>query len=129
VDSFTANVKRALKRIPRGRVATYGQIALIAGTTRGARQVVWVLHSSAEKEKLPWFRVVNGKGRIALQPGDGYELQKALLEREGIHFNIGDMIDLERYQWRPDSTGKKASRRLSTTLRKRTSRTTPKKTL
>ena len=101
MDSFTIRVKKVLKRIPRGQVATYGQIAEMAGSPRGARQVVWILHSSAEKEKLPWFRVVNSGGKIALQRGDGYELQMSLLEREGVRFSINGLIDLAKYQWQP----------------------------
>jgi len=88
-----------IKKIPRGRVATYGQIAALAGDPRAARQVVRTLHSSSDKEKLPWHRVINSQGRISLPPGRGYELQKSLLEKEGVKFGLGDRIDLKRYIW------------------------------
>jgi methylated-DNA-protein-cysteine methyltransferase related protein len=99
--TFTDRVKARIKKIPRGRVATYGQIAAMAGSPRGARQVVRILHSSSEKDKLPWHRVINKQGKVALKPGSGYELQKSLLEGEGVVFGLRDVIDLKRYQWSP----------------------------
>lgn len=98
---FHKEIVRAIKSIPPGRVATYGQIAALAGNPRGARQVSWVLNASSEKEKLPWFRVINSKGEISLPSGDGCELQKALLEGEGVEFNRHGQIDLARFQWQP----------------------------
>ncbi len=95
--SFTDRVKDIIKKIPRGRVATYGQIAAYAGNPRGARQVVRILHSSTGKDKLPWHRVVNREGRIALKPGSGYEIQRGLLRNEGVKFDKNDRIDFERY--------------------------------
>jgi methylated-DNA-protein-cysteine methyltransferase related protein len=101
MDSYTDRVKKVLKKIPKGKVATYGQVAAMAGNPRGARQVVWVLHSSAEREKLPWYRVVNSKGRIALPESAGYELQQAILKKEKIQFRLDGSIDLARFQWCP----------------------------
>ncbi len=98
-DSFHQRVIEVIKQIPRGSVATYGQIAALAGNPRAARQVVRTLHSAAEKEHLPWHRVINWKGKISLKPGRGYEQQKALLKKERIVFDSDDRIDLERYQW------------------------------
>lgn len=100
-DSFTDRVKDLLARIPHGRVAAYGQIALLAGNARGARQVVRVLHSSSTKCKLPWHRVINSRGTISLRPGAGYELQKELLEAEGVEFGDNGRIDLKRFLWSP----------------------------
>ncbi len=97
--TFTERVLAAIRRIPPGRVATYGSIALAAGNPRGARQVARLLHSSSVKHNLPWQRVVNRAGCIALPRGEGYELQKQLLETEGVEFGAGDTIDLERYLW------------------------------
>lgn len=99
--SFHQNVIGVIKKIPHGKVATYGQIAMLAGNPRAARQVAWVLHSSSNKEDLPWHRVINGRGCISLKPNQGYELQKALLEDEDIKFNRDDSIDLDRYLWSP----------------------------
>lgn len=99
VNIFQQRAIDAIKKIPRGKVATYGQIAVMAGDPRGARQVVRVLHNSSTKEKLPWHRVINRQGRISLHPGSGYEQQRAMLENEGVWFNRNGTIDLRRYQW------------------------------
>lgn len=90
-----------IKKIPKGKVATYGQIAEYGGKRRAARQVAYILHSSSEKENLPWYRVVNSKGGIALKCHHGFEVQKDLLEKEGIVFGDNNLIDLERFQWEP----------------------------
>jgi methylated-DNA-protein-cysteine methyltransferase-like protein len=97
---FSTRVKEIVRRIPRGKVATYGQVAAMAGNYRAARQVVWVLHTSSEKDNLPWYRVINGKGEISLKPGCGFEQQKALLEKEGVALDYKNRIDLERFLWR-----------------------------
>ena len=102
--SFHQRVKSIIKMIPPGKVATYGQIAVLAGNPRGARQVSWVLHSSSRKDNLPWHRVINSKGGISLKPHSGYELQKALLEKEGITFESDDTIDFDRYLWHPEGS-------------------------
>ena len=99
--SFTPRVKDIIEKIPQGKVATYGQVAAYAGNPRAARQVVRILHSSSRKDKLPWHRVVNREGRIALKPNYGYEIQKELLRKEGIKFDKNDTIDFDRYLWSP----------------------------
>ena len=99
--TFQQEVKKIIKAIPPGRVATYGQIAGMAGQPRAARQVVRILHSCSRQDQLPWHRVINRQGRISLQPGQGYEIQKAMLEDEGIEFDANDSIDLNRYLWQP----------------------------
>ncbi len=99
---FTERVVRLIRGIPRGRVASYGQLAALAGFPAAARQVVRLLHSMSSKERLPWHRVINSRGAISLT-GQDYELQRSLLEREGIEFGLGDRIDLERFLWRPRS--------------------------
>ncbi|HOP07224.1 MAG TPA: MGMT family protein [candidate division Zixibacteria bacterium] len=93
-------IRQVIRKIPKGRVAGYGQIAALAGNPRAARLVVWTLNAS-RNEKLPWFRVINSQGKIALKPGQGYELQRALLVEEGIVFSDSGKIDLGRFQWRP----------------------------
>jgi methylated-DNA-protein-cysteine methyltransferase-like protein len=103
IDTFTQRVVRAIKRVPKGKVATYGQIAALADSPRGARQVVRLLHTLSDKEKLPWHRIINKQGGISLKRGAGYELQKALLEREGVLFDRKDNIDLNRFLWKPAS--------------------------
>ncbi len=97
--SFAEQVKQVIKSIPYGRVATYGQIAFMAGNYRAARQVAWVLHSSSENDKLPWHRVINIKGCISLPFGEGYEQQKHLLLSEGIELDEHDRVDLKRFMW------------------------------
>ena len=99
---FTGRVKKLIGDIPRGKVATYGQIAFLAGHPQSTRRVVWILHACSEKDKLPWHRVINQKGSISLPPNGGYEKQKALLQQEGIVFNNRDRIDLDRFLWEPE---------------------------
>jgi len=89
-----------IRAIPKGRVASYGQIAALAGIPHGARQVARLLHSSSDKRGLPWHRVLNAQGRISLPRGGGAELQRKLLEKEGVIFHRC-VVDRERYGWRP----------------------------
>ena len=97
---FSQRVLELIKSIPSGKVATYGQIALLAGNPAGARQVVRLLHSLSEKEMLPWHRVINSKGTISLT-AEGYELQRSKLEQEGVEFDLRDRVDLKRFLWKP----------------------------
>ncbi|MFX1507782.1 MAG: MGMT family protein [Promethearchaeota archaeon] len=97
--SFTQRVKDIIKKIPTGKVATYGQIATYAGNPRASRQVAWILHSSSGKDNLPWHRVINSKGRISLPHNGGYENQKELLEKEGISFDQYGKINFDQYLW------------------------------
>ena len=99
--SFSHRVKEIIKRVPRGKVATYGQVATLAGNHRAARQVAWILHSSSQSDDLPWHRIVNRSGRISLKQNRGYEIQKSLLKIEGIEFDENDSIDFKRYLWCP----------------------------
>lgn len=99
---FEERVKENIRAIPRGKVATYGQIAALAGNPGGARQVVRVLHSCSGKAGLPWHRIINGRGRISLKRGCGYEEQRRLLLGEGIKVGRGGRIGLNEFQWRTD---------------------------
>lgn len=90
-----------VKRIPRGRVATYGQIAKLARAPGRARQVGYALHALASSTIVPWQRVVNANGGISLDPMNGGLTQRLLLEKEGVVFDARGRIALERYQWRP----------------------------
>ncbi len=96
---FTDQVLKIIASIPSGKVMTYGQIARAAGSPRGARQVVRILHSMSEKHKLPWHRVVNAKGEISFRDPEMSFTQKSLLEAEGIVFVKDKVISLERFQW------------------------------
>jgi methylated-DNA-protein-cysteine methyltransferase related protein len=95
----TIRIVRALKGIPRGMVCSYGAVAAMAGLPNGARQVVRILHSSAEKEGIPWHRLLRKDGSIALPPGEGFELQRSLLEREGVEVSREGRVDMDRYGW------------------------------
>ncbi len=98
-SELTQRIIDRLRAIPKGTVATYGGIAAASGNPRGARTVVWVLNSASRAEALPWHRVVNRRGGISLSPGRGYELQRALLESEGVEFDERGRIDLDRFGW------------------------------
>lgn len=95
-------------RIPRGRVATYGQVARMAGFGSGARTAGWALHALPDGLRIdgrpvPWHRVINADGRISPRGGDGENLevvrQGSRLRREGIEVTAQGAIDLERYGW------------------------------
>ncbi|WP_379158502.1 MGMT family protein [Paenibacillus sp. sgz5001063] len=100
---FTQKVITVIRSIPEGYVMTYGEIARAAGSPRGARQVVRILHSMSRKYKLPWHRVVNVKGEIALTDDESGSLQRLYLQGEGIIFDAKGLIDLQRYQYHPKS--------------------------
>ena len=100
--AFTMRVRNIIATIPEGRVASYGQIAALAGNNRAARQVAWVLHSSSKAHALPWHRVIGAGGKISLPRGRGYEEQRALLLCEGVYFDNRDRIDMNRFLWNPE---------------------------
>jgi len=99
--SFSKRVIETVKQIPRGRVATYGQVAALAGNPRASRQVVWAMVSFHGKGTLPWHRVINRQGKISLR-GEGFRLQRDLLEAEGVAVGEDGTVDLEVYRWRLD---------------------------
>jgi methylated-DNA-protein-cysteine methyltransferase-like protein len=85
--------------IPRGRVATYGQLAEIAGGCT-PRMVGYAMASVPPGSGVPWHRVINSRGRISLSPEDGgYQVQRAMLESEGVVFDQDGRIDLRRFGW------------------------------
>ena len=98
---YAARVVSMIRSIPRGRVATYGQIALLSGNGRAARGVAWILHSSSDAERLPWHRVIGGRGRISLPRGRGFEEQRRRLAAEGVSVDRAGRVDLETFQWQP----------------------------
>ncbi len=95
---------RVVAKVPRGRVATYGQIARLAGLANGARTVGWALGALPDRTRIggrrvPWQRVINAQGTISLRGrGDGSR-QAAALAREGIVLLAGGRVDLGRYLW------------------------------
>jgi len=102
VTPFTEKVIDIIRNIPDGRVMTYGQIAGFAGSPRAARQVVRILHSMSRKHHLPWHRVINAKGQIALQNDEFYNEQIMALEIEGVKVDLNGNIDLAKFQWHPE---------------------------
>lgn len=102
---FTESVIEVIRSIPPGKVMTYGQIAAVAGSPRGARQVVRILHSLSEKHGLPWHRVINAQGEIALTDGEARYSQAFLLREEGVEVDVRGRIDLERYRHEPGTDG------------------------
>jgi methylated-DNA-protein-cysteine methyltransferase-like protein len=89
-----------VKRVPRGRVATYGLIARAAGLEGQPRLVGYALRHATDD--VPWHRVVNAQGQISPRADPGsIPLQRTLLESEGVEFGLGGRIDLRRYLWKP----------------------------
>lgn len=101
----TAKIYAVIQRIPEGRVATYGQVAALAGLPRRARMVGAALRNTPEDLSLPWQRVINAQGTISHRSGLGLEegYQRHLLEEEGVVFTARGRIDLERFGWDPDA--------------------------
>ena len=92
-----------VRRIPKGRVATYGQVAELAKLAGHARQVGYALHALQRDDRgVPWQRVLNAQGRPSprSEPG-GDQIQRQILELEGIVFDARGRVDLECYRWRP----------------------------
>lgn len=91
-----------VRRIPRGRVATYGQVAALAGLARQPRLVGYALHALPSSTAVPWHRVINARGMVSVRSDGAASLsQRLLLEREGVQFDGRGRVSLERYQWRP----------------------------
>lgn len=100
--SFRLRVLRLVRRIPRGRVATYGQIAALAGHPGAARACGRVLRTTHDEPELPWQRVINSQGRVSTG-GDAQRplLQRTLLEAEGVVFSRSGRCALKRFRWEP----------------------------
>ena len=93
-----------VRRIARGTVATYGQVATLAGLDGHARQAGYALHDLPEGSDVPWHRVVNAAGEVSARTrGDSHELQRMLLEGEGVEFSERGRIDLKRFRWEPSA--------------------------
>ncbi len=92
-----------VRRIPRGRVATYGQVAHLAGLPGRARQVGYAMSAVPDDADIPWHRVINARGGVSHRSGGAAfeRIQRALLEAEGIAFDARDRVNLSRFQWDP----------------------------
>jgi methylated-DNA-protein-cysteine methyltransferase-like protein len=102
--SLYERIYAVIERIPPGRVATYGQIAALAGLPRQARRVGYALRVQPDGVSLPWHRVINAQGGIS-DRGAGWEAgyQRHLLEEEGVTFDARGRVDLDRFGWDPDA--------------------------
>ena len=100
-ESSYQRIYAVIRRVPKGRVATYGQIARIAGLPGHARQVGYALHALRASTTVPWQRIVNAAGAISLRRSGGALSQRLLLEREGVAFDARGRISLARFGWKP----------------------------
>lgn len=101
ISPFTKKVLEKIRQIPVGKVATYKQIAELAGKPQGSRAVSWILHSCSTLYKLPWHRVLNSQGKISFDKNShNFRQQKRKLEAEGVIFNSEVQLSLLRFQWK-----------------------------
>lgn len=113
MTDFSQKVIATIKRIPKGKVATYSQIAKMSGKEHAARAVSWLLHSSSKTHKLPWQRVLNSKGKISFPWGSRhYNQQKKMLLQEGVEFTESDTVDMSLFQWKYKKNAKGRLRRI-----------------
>ena len=99
-----ARVQQLVKRIPKGRVATYGQVAELAGYAGHARQVGYAMAALPSGTAVPWHRVINAAGMVSRRKMPGEELgQRQLLEKEGVRFDARGRVALKKVRWRPRS--------------------------
>jgi len=97
-----ARIYAVVRRIPAGRVLSYGAVARLAKLPGRARQVGYAMHALPSGTAVPWHRVVNAQGGISRRARSGSELtQRVLLENEGVGFDLRGRIDLARFQWKP----------------------------
>ena len=100
---FFERVYEVVRRVPRGRVTTYGDVSrALVGSARAARTVGWALHGLPADlvEEVPWWRVINSQGRVSTSCWEhAAEVQRARLEAEGVAFGPADRVDLDRFGW------------------------------
>jgi len=122
VNPFYHRIYRVVRHIPKGRVATYGIIARLAGRPGAARTVGWALSALPEDNDVPWWRVINAAGRISFSGSDhSAVLQRALLLREGVRFAPGGAVSLGTYGWPAEAydTAVASHKRAASTRRSR----------
>jgi methylated-DNA-protein-cysteine methyltransferase-like protein len=94
-------IYQIVKKIPSGKVATYGQIARLAGLSGHARQVGYALYNLPSGSDVPWQRVINSRGRLSFpEESVAWHMQKSILESEGILFSENNTISMSKYQWK-----------------------------
>ncbi|MEQ1877705.1 MAG: MGMT family protein [Bdellovibrionia bacterium] len=101
LSPFSEKLIFYIRAIPRGKVATYGQIARLAGKPHASRTVSWILHSCSKAYKLPWHRVLNSRGKISFPPQTaGFARQKNRLALEGVETTFLGEVDLSVHGWK-----------------------------
>jgi methylated-DNA-protein-cysteine methyltransferase related protein len=105
ISAFTKRVLQNIAKIPKGKVATYKQIAMLSGKPQGSRGVAWILHSCSTTYKLPWHRVLNSQGRISFDKNSyNFRQQKRKLEAEGVVLTPEGQLDLIKFKWKKRPT-------------------------
>ncbi len=100
--NYYEQVYSLVRKVPRGSVVTYGQVAVLLGAPTASRAVGYALHNLPAGSDVPWWRVINSQGRVSLKGrGAQADLQLALLKNEGVSFDESDRTDLHRYRWWP----------------------------
>jgi len=104
MTSFEQSVLDIVRKIPKGKVMSYGQIAKYIGAPKASREVGWAMHSLGGTSNFPWWRVLNSKGKITIKEksDSGPDTQQRLLEAEGVEFDNGHKMDMEKYQYHPE---------------------------
>lgn len=111
ISDFTKKVLETISEIPRGKVATYKQIAALSGKPQASRGVSWILHSCSTKYKLPWHRVLNSQGRISFDPRSShFASQKRKLRQEGVFVSDQGQLELAKFQWKKKLAKPKSTR-------------------
>jgi methylated-DNA-protein-cysteine methyltransferase related protein len=103
MTSTYERIYAVVRRIPRGRVATYGQVAALAGLPGQARLVGYALHALTSGTGVPWQRVINARGSVSARgtQSGGALTQRMILEREGVAFDGAGRVSLDRFRWKP----------------------------
>lgn len=123
MNPFYHRIYRVVRHIPKGRVATYGLVARLAGRPGAARTVGWALSALPDDSDVPWWRVLNAAGRISLSGADhGSVVQRALLLREGVKFAPGGAVNLAVFGWPAEAYDSAAHSRAASSRRARRSR-------
>lgn len=103
LTEFSKKTIELIQSVPKGKVATYGLIARLAGNPRGSRRVGWLLHTGTQKYDLPWQRIIKADGRLSFpEDSPNFIMQKYQLEAEGITIKNG-RVDLKKFLWKNDS--------------------------
>lgn len=102
MSPFKDRVLQIIKAVPKGTVVSYGQVAAYAGLPRASREVGWILNSLSEAESVPWWRVVNNKGFLSIRGNQtaDKELQKKLLQVDGVEVSDDFVLDIEKFRFR-----------------------------